>query len=38
MFWARADTQDKVDVSTPLGQPNIFLERDFFEKAEEPFT
>jgi len=36
-MWARDYTLDQVDLSTPTGQPNIFLERELYEEAQEPF-
>ena len=33
---ARAYTLDQVDLSTPIGQPNIFLDREFYEEGQEP--
>ena len=34
---ARAYTLDQVDLSTPIGQPNIYLDREFYEEGQEPF-
>ena len=33
---ARAYTLDQLDLSTPIGQPNIFLDREFYEEGQEP--